>query len=69
MIPRPFAVSQSRSQQVYETIRDSICSGELASLAQAHRWYKPEAYAGLRRLRVAATTSSAYFVPGPGQSA
>jgi uncharacterized protein (DUF1330 family) len=42
---------------------------EFPSLAQAHRWYESEAYEGLRGLRLAATTSSAYFVAGLGESA
>jgi uncharacterized protein (DUF1330 family) len=42
---------------------------EFPSLAQAHRWYESEAYAGLRALRLAITTSSAYFVTSLGEGA
>lgn len=42
---------------------------EFPSLAQAHHWYKSEAYEGLRALRLAATTSSAYVVAGVGEGA
>lgn len=42
---------------------------EFPSLAQARRWYESEAYRKLRALRLAATTSSAYFVAGIGEDA